>query len=450
MERRVRRGFCGTVGEMEALKKKCMGQRIVVFVILAIIGVILIACTKLIAFRSLSTTELTADSDFEELEGKYVSYVMKAPLDYYETVGTRNSDTHVETINQYAYFVYDMDGKFFFGVMRDKSHYDEMEDMIDQLWDYWIDGTGSAPASVKVKGTLTKMDSLDTKYFEQLMEQYENSGITADAQYYYIEEGRYEGDKISTAWFMTLGGLALIVCGLIFWLYGSKSWDKKITKYLSKNSQYTRAQIEADVEGGKVMNGGSTIIGKRWLFAADSVVNFRELENLCWGYYYRRTGRNSVSQMRLFFADGSTFAVNASEGMTKEMLQYLYEQLPYVVVGYSKEWEKLYNKQREQFLSMRFYPGKQQAQAEGYTAEAEEETAYTSAAEQVDVELTDAGPNKIMVIKIIRETTGLGLVEAKQIAEETPSIVKSGVFRAEAEDIKAKLEAEGAVVTIKS
>jgi large subunit ribosomal protein L7/L12 len=66
-----------------------------------------------------------------------------------------------------------------------------------------------------------------------------------------------------------------------------------------------------------------------------------------------------------------------------------------------------------------------------------------------DVELTDVGPNKIKVIKVVRELTGLGLKEAKDAVEGAPKVLKEGAEKAEAEDIKAKLEAEGAKVTLK-
>ena len=68
---------------------------------------------------------------------------------------------------------------------------------------------------------------------------------------------------------------------------------------------------------------------------------------------------------------------------------------------------------------------------------------------EFDVELTEFGPNKIKVIKVVREITGLGLKEAKAAVEAAPNKIKEGVEKAEAEEIKAKLEAEGAVVTIK-
>ncbi|MCI9530404.1 MAG: 50S ribosomal protein L7/L12 [Lachnospiraceae bacterium] len=66
-----------------------------------------------------------------------------------------------------------------------------------------------------------------------------------------------------------------------------------------------------------------------------------------------------------------------------------------------------------------------------------------------NVELTEIGPNKVKVIKVVREVTGLGLKEAKELVDGAPKMVKEGAEKAEAEDIKAKLEAEGAKVTLK-
>ena len=68
---------------------------------------------------------------------------------------------------------------------------------------------------------------------------------------------------------------------------------------------------------------------------------------------------------------------------------------------------------------------------------------------EFDVELTDVGPNKIKVIKVVREATGLGLKEAKDLVEAAPKVLKEGASKAEADDIKAKPEAEGAKITLK-
>ena len=69
--------------------------------------------------------------------------------------------------------------------------------------------------------------------------------------------------------------------------------------------------------------------------------------------------------------------------------------------------------------------------------------------DELHVELTEVGPNKDKVIKVVREVTGLGLKEAKEVVDGAPKVVKEGASKDEAEDIKTKLEAEGAKVTLK-
>lgn len=81
--------------------------------------------------------------------------------------------------------------------------------------------------------------------------------------------------------------------------------------------------------------------------------------------------------------------------------------------------------------------------AAGAGAAAEEEKT------EFDVELTEVGPNKVKVIKVVREVTGLGLKEAKDVVDGAPKVLKQGASKEEAEDVKAKLEAEGAKVTLK-
>ncbi|MRI82888.1 MAG: 50S ribosomal protein L7/L12 [Nitratiruptor sp.] len=68
---------------------------------------------------------------------------------------------------------------------------------------------------------------------------------------------------------------------------------------------------------------------------------------------------------------------------------------------------------------------------------------------EFDVVLTDAGPKKINTIKVIRQVTGLGLKEAKEAAEKTPTVIKEGVSKEEAEELKKQFEEAGAKVEIK-
>ncbi|MCD8396565.1 MAG: 50S ribosomal protein L7/L12 [Lachnospiraceae bacterium] len=82
------------------------------------------------------------------------------------------------------------------------------------------------------------------------------------------------------------------------------------------------------------------------------------------------------------------------------------------------------------------------AAAGGAAEEVEEKTEF-------DVELTEVGPSKVKVIKVVREATGLGLKEAKDVVDSAPKVIKEGVSKVDAEELKTKLEAEGAKVTVK-
>ena len=80
--------------------------------------------------------------------------------------------------------------------------------------------------------------------------------------------------------------------------------------------------------------------------------------------------------------------------------------------------------------------------AAGPAAEVEEKTEF-------DVELTEVGSEKVKVIKVVREVTGLGLKEAKDVVDNAPKMLKEAASKEEADDIKKKLEEVGAKVTLK-
>ena len=87
--------------------------------------------------------------------------------------------------------------------------------------------------------------------------------------------------------------------------------------------------------------------------------------------------------------------------------------------------------------------------AAGVVVAAAADGAGAAEKDEFDVELTSAGASKVKVIKVVREVTGLGLKEAKEVVDGAPKVVKEGASKEEAEEIKTKLEAEGAKVTLK-
>ena len=87
--------------------------------------------------------------------------------------------------------------------------------------------------------------------------------------------------------------------------------------------------------------------------------------------------------------------------------------------------------------------------AAGVVVAAAADGAGAAEKDEFDVELTSAGASKVKVIKAVREITGLGLKEAKELVDGAPKVVKEAVSKAEAEEIKTKLEEQGAEVTLK-
>ena len=99
-------------------------------------------------------------------------------------------------------------------------------------------------------------------------------------------------------------------------------------------------------------------------------------------------------------------------------------------------------KQAEEKFGVSASAGVMVAAAAGPVAEVEEKTEF-------DVELTEVGAEKIKVIKVVRELTGLGLKEAKELVDTAPKMIKEAISKEDAENVKKKLEEVGAKITVK-
>ena len=128
--------------------------------------------------------------------------------------------------------------------------------------------------------------------------------------------------------------------------------------------------------------------------------------------------------------------------MTADQLLEAFEKMTVLELSeFKKKFEDKFGVTAAAPVAMAAAPAAGGAAAEA-AAPAEEQTEFTAT-------LTEIGPNKIPVIKVVRELTGLGLKEAKDLVDAAPKPVKEGIARDEAEKIKAALEEQGAKVEIK-
>ena len=182
-------------------------------------------------------------------------------------------------------------------------------------------------------------------------------------------------------------------------------------------------------------------------------VKVKILDNtkLVWAYYYRVTGRQNISQVLTFDTDKKKVPINISKESGEKLLGVYLQTQPHMVIGYKSEIEKQYKKDFAGFLDIAYNPAKNgdyaQAGSSSYGTDSYGAGGYVAGSSVV--ELVDAGSDKLEVIKIVREVTGLGLAEAKDLVDGAPSIIKNGVTDTEAQNLKAQLEAAGASVTIR-
>ena len=121
-------------------------------------------------------------------------------------------------------------------------------------------------------------------------------------------------------------------------------------------SSVSMAAIEQDFHQARLI-GSEVWVGKRWtIYMQGNKARILANKDLVWGYYFRRTGRNSVSEMRLFTKEKDRFGINLSEGNTQEALRIYGEEQPHMVIGYSGELEKMYNKDFNGFLELKYNP----------------------------------------------------------------------------------------------
>ena len=98
-------------------------------------------------------------------------------------------------------------------------------------------------------------------------------------------------------------------------------------------------------------------IGKKWtIYMQGNKAYILTNSDLIWGYYYSRTGRYNVSEMRLFTKDRTQHGISLSEKHTQEALKIYVDEQAQMVVGYSKDLEKMYNKDFNGFLELRYNP----------------------------------------------------------------------------------------------
>lgn len=426
--------------EIKNRARKAAKKRIIIWAI--VIVVLMIAPLFAPLQYLLGAKDLTdvSNLDYDKYEGKYVEFEIKYVFDYYMEQISKNTKTGKKTTTGYGYVAYNYTDNSCFAVYLPKKNDDLMNDLMDQAANYYyyqIEGT----KSITVKGTLTKLTGTELRYYNESVEDLEDyiPGIVDASVAYYLDSESVNRIPEMFIWLIYLVciiGIVFIVSSAVQLATGGT--EKNLKKFIEANPGVTEGQIDSDIRSA-VNIANLLWAGDRFTIWLEGIkIKILDNKKLVWAYYYRVTGRHSVSQVWTFNVDQKKVAINLSKESADKLLNAYLQTQPQMVIGYKSEIEKQYKKDFTGFLNIAYNPYK--------NGEYTQTETYGEAGSSV--ELLDVGERKIEVIKIVREATGLGLAEAKDIVETAPSIVKSGITAAEAQNIKTQLEEVGASVSV--
>lgn len=210
------------------------------------------------------------------------------------------------------------------------------------------------------------MDVQTESYFRQALAKLEITETEFDKLYFYeLDTENLGGSNKALFWvFMAVAaGLAIyaVMCAVGFFGNG---YMKDIQNYLQKDGSVSLAAIEEDFNQARIFEK-SVWVGRKWtIYMQGRNAFILANKDLVWGYYFSRTGRNSVSEMRLYTAEKKLYHISLTEKNTQDALKIYLEEQPQMVVGYSKELEKLYNKKFNEFLDLKYNPAKRDISGE--------------------------------------------------------------------------------------
>lgn len=358
---------------LETLKKKSRKSHTITAIVCVVIAIVLMAVTKfavLDVITGAKKLDLTADPAAQE--GRYVSmdaqFVLTDFVEHTTTTKRKYSSSTSTRTDGYSYLAFepvvnyeeDTSVWYFYGIYMDKSDEDMMYQLAEQTWAYLEDESQSTPPPepVTIKGTWKAMESGVERYCRDTLEEI---GITEDeynvVRFYTLDGAKLGGVDKTVFWvLMAIAGASLLF-GLwnVIGIFGT-GYLSEINAYLRKNSSISLMEIENDFKNATPI-GSDVWIGPKWtIYMAGATARLINNRELVWGYYFYRSGRHSVSELRLFDKNKKTHFISMSEKLATQALDVYRKGQPQIIAGYSKELEKMYNKNFDEFLNVKYRP----------------------------------------------------------------------------------------------
>lgn len=340
----------------ETLKKHATKSFMIRTAVVAVILIASLIFTKVGIIPLLfGGTSIDGTSDFDALEGKQVSFDASYVLAEYVRRTSTETDTRRTTLTHVGYIVWDYDNDAMFGIYLPASKSSRLDDMIDETWEWWDYEREEVSSNLHVDGTLRKMEGKELQYFQETIDEllYEDE---QDMVYYYtIDTTQVNG--LEKGWLAIISAVDMWALLYFIWSlvsYLSQGYYRSIKKFLDTNPSIPESRMDADFASA-VLFQKKIWVGKEWTIYIKGMKSYlMENRKQVWVYYYQRTGRYSVSQIRFFDRDKKNTNIDIPNSSYEEMLGVYQNNQPQMLLGYDKEWEKMYKKNFNEFLNLRY------------------------------------------------------------------------------------------------
>lgn len=342
----------------ELLRKQIMKRTIIrVIIALVMIAVYFVMFQLTIIELIKGPAQITYDMDFAAYEGKQVTYDARCVLSEYVRIEESNTRTSATKVTDIGYLVFDEESGWLFGIQLKNKNEAGMDKLMEESIDYFLMYTDEQPEGIKVTGTLIKLEDDDLRYYNETIDYlFEEVPEWKDyAAPYAIVDGTI-GGVTSVAFYIFTAAAVLILIYLIYIIacFFTGKYKKKINKFLEENPSVSFNHIESDFAAASLFGKG-VWIGTRWTFYIDGIyASLIPNKDIVWAYYFRRTGKRSESHIKIYTKEKKYYQINGSEKLSMEILQHYARQFPHIVTGYDKELEKLYSKDFEKFLEIKY------------------------------------------------------------------------------------------------
>lgn len=355
---------------LKKLSGKSVRARIIVAMIIVIGAVAIVNSSVLSLIKG--PVVIDENTDFEALDGKYVEYTAKYFLDEYVRQSTRTEGKNDEKLRNIGYLIYDEATGYLFGAELPSKNEQIMNDHIEETWVWMGQESYEVQGSETIRGTWTELTGKRLTYFKETVTDDLGEEFLQIVVPYYIDTNMIGADKKSqTVTCFIFAGVAFLFVLYTLFRYFTNAFDKNLKKFISKNPGVTMEQIDMDFRAAQQVSKHIWVGEHYTIYMSGLYAYIIDNTKLVWAYYYRRTGRNSVSQLRTFNVNKGGQFINCSETEAKKIMEIYAPAQHQMILGYDKNWEKMYNKDFKSFLNLQYYKGMQMRQEAEFTGTAD-------------------------------------------------------------------------------